>query len=762
MGDPGSILRSLNEARNICLATPATYPQVIPGVLPVIGAQQHLDLRRWGSDFLAETFASPVVSGEDKQKLSLLVLDTLRSYQNRREEIGEDEDPAVIKSAVQCAASIYPYIFRHTLSHPDTTEVWARMASIKSTILRTMDDSAPGVRICGVKFISRVVLVQTPGLIADPRRPELNEISLALLGRDHAVLQPSQLEAEASGLLDRLLGVLQDNSSDALVVTATLNSLAALVHRRASISNKILMTVLNFNPLTPAKAGLAAMGGRERVALKSMTKTTMSFLVNVLKRNPNHALALRLQQRTEQLKHSMVEIFSESGPGKRSAPDEPTDGLDNNKRARLNNEVTNGTTAQQQPPQQSTSPQPLPPGEVSYRELFTLNPDPSAASFHVEAIPLHIVNQLVLPLLGSIDSARLTAALTAVQRRYLEFKQRPPLTALQSAMAVLGEEDEDYDPGTEMTLAGDRAAVMNGLDQAPPQGQMNEGPIQPITLEPGPPLTLQEKEQYGKIALTRVFETLANIDKDVQLKPGKKVDEAKGFNRLASTNMGHDREGWIMLLTRLATRTTLGLNDTNETLVKQENSERSLVKNGQSFTLADGIRDSVLAYVMDDFRRRIDVAIMWLNEEWFCDRLLYQQRNTDESERPTMLDGDLPNYTHYLHTTLDRLIPFLDTGKDGRTLIRFLSEIPEIDGKVLDKVCKLADDPELVQMCSQVLLYLIMFRPPVRSMAIERAVGVWRRGGDARAAFGKVVGRWAPEVLKEEEGGAGGEVKGEA
>jgi len=30
--------------------------------------------------------------------------------------------------------------------------------------------------------------------------------------RDHPVIPPSNLEAEASGLLDRLMGVLQDNS----------------------------------------------------------------------------------------------------------------------------------------------------------------------------------------------------------------------------------------------------------------------------------------------------------------------------------------------------------------------------------------------------------------------------------------------------------------------------------------------------------------------------------------------------------------------
>ena len=112
MSESAQILEQLNAARNICLASPAHYSQVVPGVLGVIGPQAHLDLRRWGSDFLAETFASPVLSADDKQKLSLSILDTLKGFLNRKEDAGEEEDPAVVKSAVQCAASIYPLVFR--------------------------------------------------------------------------------------------------------------------------------------------------------------------------------------------------------------------------------------------------------------------------------------------------------------------------------------------------------------------------------------------------------------------------------------------------------------------------------------------------------------------------------------------------------------------------------------------------------------------------------------------------------------------------
>ncbi len=68
MGDPQGTIKQLNAARDIVLKDAAIYPQVVPGVLPVISAQHPVELRRWGADFLAETFASPVLNAEGKQK----------------------------------------------------------------------------------------------------------------------------------------------------------------------------------------------------------------------------------------------------------------------------------------------------------------------------------------------------------------------------------------------------------------------------------------------------------------------------------------------------------------------------------------------------------------------------------------------------------------------------------------------------------------------------------------------------------------------
>lgn len=101
-------LIQLDTARKLVLGDSAYYPQIVQGILPIIGANSRLELRRWGADFLAETFASPTLAQEPKNTLSLLILDTLNAMLENPQQ-----DTDVLKSVIQAAASVYPLVFRH-------------------------------------------------------------------------------------------------------------------------------------------------------------------------------------------------------------------------------------------------------------------------------------------------------------------------------------------------------------------------------------------------------------------------------------------------------------------------------------------------------------------------------------------------------------------------------------------------------------------------------------------------------------------------
>lgn len=98
----------LNAARNLVLGDAAFYPQIVNGILPIVGAHAKLELRRWGADFLAETFSSPMLAAAQKEQLAPSVLQTIQEIL-----VLPETDTAVLQSLVQTAASLYPLIFLH-------------------------------------------------------------------------------------------------------------------------------------------------------------------------------------------------------------------------------------------------------------------------------------------------------------------------------------------------------------------------------------------------------------------------------------------------------------------------------------------------------------------------------------------------------------------------------------------------------------------------------------------------------------------------
>ena len=101
-------ITQLNAARQIVLGDAKLYPQIVEGILPIIGANARLELRRWGAEFLAETFASPSIPSPTKEAMAVRVLQILKDL---LEMPGEDVE--VVKSVVQAAASVYGLVFRY-------------------------------------------------------------------------------------------------------------------------------------------------------------------------------------------------------------------------------------------------------------------------------------------------------------------------------------------------------------------------------------------------------------------------------------------------------------------------------------------------------------------------------------------------------------------------------------------------------------------------------------------------------------------------
>ena len=505
--------------------------------------------------------------------------------------------------------------------------------------------------------------------------------------------------------------------------------MAVLVRTRPAVANKIISAILSFNPL---KQGNSPMTPRLRVIVKSMERTTRALLKNINKNNPNGPLAGKIDAYLIRLNQSHSAIFADAQPLKRRAPSEPIDGFDDAKRIRLT-----GGTPRKYPH--------MPPPPNSFAQLFTLTDDMGLTSFDVKALPVDMINTITSLTLKHVDQNALDEAIAVIRARYTHLQkmnQPTPIPDIPMAGPTGIDDEDDYDP--EYDSANEAASNPVATAQALQELMQPDIALGSFELPKPPPLT----EEDVKVLSRQTTDRFMDIIDALSIQPQTSSKQKLGLNRLAAS--ANDRDAWVTMVARLATRAPSHLDDLlvasdEDAAVGKEDTVDAETNSSLTYqtSLANDIRDGLFAHIAQDFKSRLNVAISWLNEEWYNDKLNFPK--PADSLSPT----SLPNYYPQLLRILDYMVTFLDA-RDNKLLIRFLSEIPAINADVLERVKMLAMDPERVNMCLMSMQYLILMRPPVRELALDTIEQMWRdeRFIEAKVQAEKVLRKWRPGVLE--------------
>jgi symplekin len=305
-----------------------------------------------------------------------------------------------------------------------------------------------------------------------------------------------------------------------------------------------------------------------------------------------------------------------------------------------------------------------------------------------------------------------------------------PISPETTALDV--EEDDDYEP--DYIAAEDNEQILNKLDSEPSsQSREMQKPavlgslaLPTFKLPPPPPLNPDQAVKVGQGTVTRVFGVMTTLDE-----PATKKTKG-GLNRLAASS--YDRDSWITIITRLATRAAAGLDDIS---IKDEGSTTAL----SGVSLSNSIRENLYAYVLEDFRKRIDIAVSWLSEEWYNDKVRQREAKGDS--------GDITlHYDKWALRVLDGFLSYLHA--QDKVLTRFLGEIPDISPAILSRVKTLCRDPGMVALALTSLLYLVMMRPPAREMALDTVQDIWLEYDEARPMAGKYLAKWRLGFLEKQ------------
>lgn len=341
----------------------------------------------------------------------------------------------------------------------------------------------------------------------------------------------------------------------------------------------------------------------------------------------------------------------------------------------------------------------------SLAAMFTLTDNNGFQGFDASQVPAAVAARIAVSTLSRVDPRELHDAVQKIRGRLAE-KAAAAAPVLNPETAPLDvEDDDDYEP--DYMMAEDTEQILNKLDGTPREEQSKTDAaslaLGPFKLPPPPPLNPVAAAASTQMIVARVFEAVKGLE-DASAKKSK-----AGANRMAASS--YDKESMLTMIARLGTRSNAGIEDVD---VKDEVSSAVVLRNPRS---GNAIRDRLYAYILEDFRKRIDVAVAWLCEEWYNDKLARKQEGLEGSSAAPL------HYDTWAAKLVDGFFPYLNPS--DKILMRFLGEIPELTRPVLAKVKHLCADPSMVQLALTSLLYLVMMKPPVRDMALDTVQDIW-------------------------------------
>ncbi|KAJ7077855.1 Symplekin tight junction protein C terminal-domain-containing protein [Mycena belliarum] len=686
--EQADILASLREALEL---QPAPITVLVGALIGfVVNAGDSL-LKTWVIDLLHFAICRAPLSLEQRTQLASQTLDTLA-------QLLEDPNPLIVKVVVSCLTTVYPAPYRCT-NHSNPA-AWGTLSSCKARILDFVwsPTVSNGVRLPSIKFLQRVILVQTRGN-SDPRLQNKNDPNISFCAADHPFISVPKLEAEGQKLFEAVIALLY-TSQNIDMLTAMLNSWATLTKLRPAVLPTVVATLRGWMP------ELSTINGLPASSVKSVEKAVRILLVH-LSRAPGNAHYVPQIQ----------EILAQQGIRMDKAS------ADEKKRKALL--ASGGSDARKRPAPTSAER----PSEPKRAKLEPEPPTSSAsflATFDFTSLPAPLITDLIV---ANIEAFSENALIALVQA----YRQSRSISdpAAQGTTKPVPTKPTATTPSTQVATPEVSAS-------APPVAKVKEEPVDPLQMDIDQdeleyePDKLNEElsgdDESGKPESVDIDSVLAkNMELlDFKLPPPRDLSEEErsscvrssvsriwdGSEDLKSNGEalpadstqagGHSpTEMWMLLLVRMMTRVV-----EPPRTVQDEGDD--LVVSG-FYDKQDRLRQTLCDYIMADFPARIRLATSWMNEEWYNDRI---QLEIDQDWRP--------NYDIWLNQIVASYQTLLD-GKD-RTFSRFLLDLPAVPEDVLGllrELCVDTNSPERMQVGFVTLRGLVTQRPSMRVDALN-------------------------------------------
>ncbi|KAF9221332.1 hypothetical protein BS17DRAFT_785211 [Gyrodon lividus] len=710
--EQADLLATLRESLEV---HPAPIPILCTTLIKTVSGAGDSLLKRWVLDLLHFAIARSSLSQEVRTQLSSQSVETLGSLLH-------DANARTVKVAIQCLTTVCPLLFRSLCANRTHRQQWDILCQCKSRILEfvALPTANNGVKLSAVKFMQRVILLQTRG-VSDPRLQNKNDPGIATIPADHPFMSGAALEAEGMKLLENVITILYTNQNTD-ILTAVLNSWSNLVKQRPALVQLVVSSLASWTPV--ALASLSAS------SVKSVEKSIRILLIH-LSRGPhgsafgaqiNEALsqqAARMERASaeEKARKAAVAATATEATKKRSLPigpaaDQPTDPK------RLKVEVDNAAA----------------------------NSAAFLAAFDFTTLPMALITDLIVAnlqafteptLLNLVQAYRQSRGMPAVPQ-----PQPPDSISVETGPTAepnLPVKDEPLDPlqmdidEEEMEYEPDRLneALSGGVEVADEEEAPTDIPEVALSLDLSDfklpsPKDLSGTDRYALMrgAVSRICDG---------------AEELQGGSHAVSAGSGVlPNDMWMLLIIRMITRVAEPEAEIpqNEDEFKEKDDDKSI----DFYTRQDKLRQTLCDYVMADFPSRLRLATTWMNEEWYNDRI---RIGNDPNWRS--------NYDSWLNQIVSSYQTILESKTDGKpdnkdkAFAKFLLDLPSVPPDVLDLLRDLSVDPEKMHVGFTSLREFVLERPSFRAEALRVLLDLTTHPEPVtRRAAINTVRRWVP------------------
>lgn len=704
----------LSNLRENLEAHPSYIPVLCSSLIRGIPGAHDSLLKRWTLDLLHYGIARANLPIEKRTELANQSLDVLSGVLN-------DPNPENVKTAIQCFGTVYPLLFRYLCINRSQRGIWDTLSACRKRIIEMLwsPTSTSGIKLTALKFVQRVILVQTRG-VSDPRLQKPNDPNLSFCPADHPFILAVQLEAEAQKLMEGVITIFYTMPNPDMMA-AVVNSWGQLVKLRPSLQNIVITALTSWTPGAiyhlPASV-VRSIEKAVRILLLHFTRTPQ--IGATYAHQLNEALttqAARMEQAILNERNRKAAIAAEASR-KRSISALSEEAIEAKRQ-----KTDNG-------------------GSVSVSSVL--------ANFDFSILPHNLITELIISNLQVLTEQSLTSAINA----YKKAKGSAPPTdtpvsappRADSEMSVdtkdvdeqevevkiepvdplamdIGDDEVDYEPEKiNIEIARDEAMI-TGLPDGMELIDIDDSTqITNFRLPAPREFSESERALVVKSSMARIWAT-------------------NGFLGNSTSSVAHHQLGqgaqpqdlYMLLLVRMITRAA-----SNDESDKNESDEQEDETAGpmqvSSLSRKERIRQTVFDYVMSDFPGRVRLALIWMNEEWYND---------------TIRASENPNWFRNYPVWVEKLVTAYETLLDNkdRTLSRFLLDIPSVPQSSFIMLRDLCCEKDRMQVGFSTLREFVLQRPPLRSQAMKILLDLTTHHHKVtRGAAIITVKRWVPDM----------------